>query len=191
MSDGRHHIESTLRAQSLQRADVLAATNHGDRNLLGHETLTFVAGCVFDAGAAEVEQVAADIYEARRSLVVVGDGERSRHVAKIATDCGCPTGVVAQVVASCEEMNATVMAALLAPRGCFIPREEIWHVPFLLSQEMLPIMLAVPPYSLWETPNDGGMPEHESGFGAGRLTEAFGFGSMREHHADGCDGNCS
>lgn len=105
--------------------------------------------------------------------------------------CGCPTGVIAQVVASCEEMNATVMAALLAPRGCFIPREEIWHVPFLLRQGMLPIMLAVPPYSLWETPNRGGLPEHESGFGVSRLYEAFGFGSFSECHAEGCDGFCS
>ncbi len=96
--------------------------------------------------------------------------------------------MIAQVVASCEEMNATVMSAVLAPRGCFIPRDEIWHVPFLLQQGMLPIMLAVPPYALWETPTGGGLPEHGSAFGADRLAEALGFADLIEYHGGGCRG---
>jgi hypothetical protein len=179
-----------LRAESLQRRDVLARTDGEDRDLLDDNVACFVAGCVFDAGAADLEWVADTISGGAGKLVMVGDGERSRHVAGIALDVGCPTGVIAQVVASCEEMNATVMAALLAPRGVFIPRDEIWHVPFLVRQGMLPIMLAVPPYSLWEPPAEGGLPEHGSAFGAGRLVEAFGFADVLDFHADGCDGTC-
>lgn len=187
-TDGRLHMESTLRAESLQRRDVLKETDGMDRPILPAAQLAFVAGCVFDAGAEKLLEVVEEIKKHGPALVAVGGGARAAHVAMIAQDCGVPTGGIAQVVASCEEMNATIMATLLADRGVPLARDHIWDAPFLLRSGMYPIVLAVPPYSLWEPPVNGGLPTHGSSFGVERLAEAFGVGQMTAYHADGCEG---
>lgn len=181
------HIESTLRAESLQRRDTLQSTDGGDRPILPDARLSFIAGCVFDAGAESLLNVLEDI-SSEPTIVAVGGGKRAEHVAMIAHDCGVPTGGIAQVVASCEEMNATIIAALLADRGVPLARDHIWDVPFLLRSGMFPIVLAVPPYSLWEPPTRGDLPQHGSTFGVKRLADAFGVGETILYHAEGCDG---
>jgi len=187
--DGRIHIDSSLKAESLQRRDVLKTTDGTDRSILPDARLVYIAGCVFDAGAKSLMRYVDWILDhPDPAIIAVGGGERAAHVAMIAKDCGVPTGGIAQVVASCEEMNATVLAALLADRGVPLARDHIWDVPFLLRCGMLPIILAVPPYSLWEPPVNGGLPEHGSLFGVERLAEAFGIGGVIPCHADGCGG---
>jgi hypothetical protein len=187
MPDGRQHIESALRGATLQRRDDPLGAGD-DRPLLPHETLVYVGGCVFDAGAEALLDVASTLLKLDSALVAVGGGERAKHCAMIAAGIGVPTGGIAQIIASCEEMNAEVLAALLQGRGVPLAREHIWDIGALLELGMLPIMLSVPPYSLWETPSGGGLPEHGSDFGVERLAAVFGIKIVTAYHAANCQG---
>jgi hypothetical protein len=179
--DGRMHMESALRAESLQRFDVLASTDGGDRPILPAASLVYLDGCLFDRGGAVLLGALRSFAWPTGAVVAVGGGEKAAHLARVARSVGVPVGGVAQMVASCEEMNANVVVALLADTGAaWLPRDHVWDIPFLISQGVIPVLLACPPYSYWETPSDDDLPEHGSRFGARRLREGLGIGGYEE-----------
>jgi hypothetical protein len=174
-------MESALRAETLQRAEVLARTDGWDRPLLPAATLVYLDGCLFDHGGDALLEALRSFAWPTGAVAAVGGGEKARHLAKVARSVGVPVGGIAQMVASCEEQNANVIVALLADTGsAFLPRDHVWDIPFLISQGVIPVLLACPPYSYWETPSADGLPEHGSRFGARRLREGLGIGGWDE-----------
>lgn len=179
--DGRLHMNSGLRAESLQRRDVLARTDGWDREILPKATLVYLDGCLFDNGAEPLLEALRTFEWPTGAVVAVGGGNKAIHLATVARSVGCPVGAISQMVASCEEMNGQIIVALLADTGsAWLARDHVWDIPFLISQGVIPVLLACPPYSYWETPSADELPEHTSRFGARRLREGLGIGGYEE-----------
>lgn len=181
MEDGRQHLDSSLAAESLQRRDVLERTDGDDRPILPKATLVYLDGCLFDHGADALLEALRRFEWPTGAVVAVGGGEKAVHLAKVARSVGCPVGAISQMVASCSEMNGQIVVALLADAGAaWLAREHVWDIPFLISQGVIPVLLALPPYSYWEPPSPDEMPEHGDRFGARRLREGLGMGDYVE-----------
>jgi molybdenum storage protein len=109
-------------------------------------------------------------------LVMTGGGTRSRHAYAIAIDLGMPTGVLAKLGASISEQNALMISLLLAPHGGIkIAHDDLVKLPAYLALGSIPVMHAMPPYSLWEEPPDlGRIPPHRTDSGAFLTAEVLG-----------------
>jgi molybdenum storage protein len=109
-------------------------------------------------------------------LVMTGGGTRSRHVYAIALDLGMPTGVLAKLGASISEQNALMISLLLAPHGGIkIGHDDLVKLPSYLALGTIPVMHAMPPYGLWETPPPSGrIPPHRTDVGAFLTAEVAG-----------------
>jgi molybdenum storage protein len=185
--DGRTHIRSQLMRESLQDRDVIGKTD-GDRDLKIFPDVSLVSlggQSIFDRGRSAllplVEELAA-IHASRqhRILIGVGGGTRVRHTVSIAVDLGLPTGGIAQLVGAMEELNAVLLNALLAQHGSIVmPRDHFWELPLYLDSGMIPIVISVPPYHLWEPPSEtGALPAHGSDFGLFQLAEVLAMGKL-------------
>lgn len=183
--DGRTHIESQLMQESLQNRDVTRSTDSDrDIKILPDVTMVSIGGqSIFDRGREAILPLVAEIAEARgkhKMLLAVGGGTRVRHTASVALDLGLPTGGVAQLVGAMEELNAILLNALLAKDGSIVmPRDHFWELPLYLDSGMLPIVISVPPYHLWEPPpEEGHLPAHGSDFGIFQQADVLGMKSV-------------
>lgn len=184
--DGRTHIQSSLMRESLQERDVIRKTDSDrDLQIMPDVTLVSIGGqSIFDRGAEAILGVAeelAPLHQAGHKLVLgVGGGTRVRHTASIALDLGLPVGGIAQLVGAMEELNAKMLNALMAKHGSMpMQREHFWDLPLYMNAGILPIVISVPPYHLWEPPPiDGHLPAHGSDFGLFQLAEVMAFKNL-------------
>src|SRR5688572_12110581 len=171
--DGRTHIASPLMRESLQdRAVVRGTDSDNDLKILPDVAMVSIGGqSIFDRGRDAilplVDEIAALQQQKVKMLLAVGGGTRVRHTASVALDLGLPTGGIAQLVGAMEELNAVILNALLAKYGSIVmPRDHFWELPLYLDGGMIPIVISVPPYHLWEPPpEEGHLPAHGSDFG--------------------------
>jgi molybdenum storage protein len=134
---------------------------------------------IIDRGAQVVLPLLDEIVAARADhqlLVMTGGGTRSRHAYAIALDLGMPTGVLAKLGASISEQNALMLAILLAPHGGIkIGHDDVVKLPAYMALGSIPVMHAMPPYSLWEEPSGRGrIPSHRTDSGAFLTAEVVG-----------------
>jgi molybdenum storage protein len=128
-----------------------------------------------------VAEELAELHQAGERIVLgVGGGTRVRHTASIALDLGLPVGGIAQLVGAMEELNAKMLNALLAKHGSMpMQRDHFWDLPLYMNAGILPIVISVPPYHLWEPPPaDGHLPAHGSDFGLFQLAEVMAFKNL-------------
>lgn len=180
--DGRTHIKSPLMRESLQDRAVVSQTDGDeDYRILPDVTLVSIGGqSIFDRGKDAIvplaEEIAALHDKDAKMLLAVGGGTRQRHTASVALDLGLPTGGVAQLMGAMEELNAVLLNALLAKHGSIVmPRDHFWELPLYLDSGMIPIVISVPPYHLWEPPpEEGHLPAHGSDFGVFQQADVLG-----------------
>ena len=134
---------------------------------------------IIDRGRTVVLPLLEEIVAARplhQLLIMTGGGTRSRHAYAIALDLGMPTGVLAKLGASISEQNALMISLLLAPHGGIkISHDDIVKLPSYLSLGSIPVMHAMPPYGMWETPPpQGRIPPHRTDVGAFLTAEVVG-----------------
>jgi molybdenum storage protein len=183
--DGRTHIKSKLMRESLQDRDVVRATDsERDFQIMPEVTLVSLGGqSIFDRGAAAILPLVDELAAAHKEhklILGVGGGTRVRHTASIALDLGLPVGGIAQLVGAMEELNAVLLNALLAKHGSMpMQRDHFWDLPLYMNAGVLPIVISVPPYHLWEPPPEhGNLPAHGSDFGLFQLSEVMAFKSI-------------
>jgi molybdenum storage protein len=178
---GRLHIETSLMAESLMDKQLLASTEteHIFRPLPELNVIKLGGQSIIDRGRQVVLPLLDEIVAARRQhelLIMTGGGTRSRHAYAIALDLGMPTGVLAKLGASISEQNALMISLLLAPHGGLkIGHDDVVKLPAYLALQAIPVMHAMPPYSLWELPAEKGrIPPHRTDVGAFLTAEVVG-----------------
>lgn len=180
-SSGRLHIDSPLMAESLMDKQLLAETETDQvfRPLSDLNVVKLGGQSIIDRGAKVVRPLVEEIARARTDhqlLITTGGGTRSRHAYAIALDLGMPTGVLARLGSSISEQNALMLSMLLAPYGGVkIGHDDAVKIPSYLMVGAIPVMPAMPPYSLWEEPPAvGRIPAHRTDVGAFLTAEVLG-----------------
>ena len=178
---GRLHIETSLMAESLMDKGLLEGTEVEQvfRPLPDLNVIKLGGQSIIDRGSKVVTPLLEEIVAARADhplLVMTGGGTRSRHAYAIALDLGMPTGVLAKLGASISEQNALMISLLLAPHGGVkIGHDDVVKLPAYLALGAIPVMHAMPPYSLWEEPAERGrIPPHRTDVGAYLTAEVVG-----------------
>ena len=178
---GRLHIETPLMAESLMDKTLLDSTETDAifRALPDLSVIKLGGQSIIDRGGQVVRPLLDEIVAARAEhplLVMTGGGSRSRHAYAIALDLGMPTGVLAKLGASISEQNALMLSILLAPHGGVkIGHDDVVKLPAYLALGAIPVMHAMPPYSLWEEPAARGrIPPHRTDSGAFLTAEVIG-----------------
>ena len=178
---GRLHIETSLMAESLMDKGLLEGTEVEQvfRPLPDLNVIKLGGQSIIDRGSKVVTPLLEEIVAARADhplLVMTGGGTRSRHAYAIALDLGMPTGVLAKLGASISEQNALMISLLLAPHGGVkIGHDDVVKLPAYLALGAIPVMHAMPPYSLWEEPAEQGrIPPHRTDAGAYLTAEVVG-----------------
>ncbi|HUT18516.1 MAG TPA: uridine kinase [Anaerolineae bacterium] len=178
---GRLHIDTPLMAESLMDQTLLerTETDRVFRVLPGLSVIKLGGQSIIDRGRAVVlpliEEIAA-LRERHPLLITTGGGTRSRHAYSIALDLDMPTGVLAKLGASVSEQNALMISLLLAPYGGIkIGHDDLVKLPAYLALGSIPVMHAMPPYSLWEEPPERGrIPPHRTDSGTFLTAEVLG-----------------
>lgn len=180
-ASGRLHIQSPLMAESLMDKGLLERTEAGAifRPLPDLNVIKLGGQSIIDRGAAALLPLLDEIVAARLRyplLVMTGGGTRSRHAYAIAIDLGMPTGVLAKLGQSISEQNALMVSLLLTPHGGVkIGHDDLVKMPSYLSQGLIPVTHAMPPYGLWEQPDvSGRIPPHRTDVGAFLAAEVLG-----------------
>ncbi|MGD2078844.1 MAG: uridine kinase [Chloroflexota bacterium] len=180
-SSGRLHIDSPLMAESLMDKQLLAETETDQvfRPLADLNVVKLGGQSIIDRGAKVVRPLVEEIARARAEfqlLITTGGGTRSRHAYAIALDLEMPTGVLARLGASIAEQNALMLSMLLAPYGGVkIGHDDAVKIPGYLMVGAIPVMPAMPPYSLWEEPPAvGRIPAHRTDVGTFLTAEVLG-----------------
>ncbi len=178
---GRLHIETPLMAESLMDKTLLQGTEAETvfRPLPDLNVVKLGGQSIIDRGRSVVLPLLDEIVAARAEhplLVMTGGGTRSRHAYAIALDLDMPTGVLAKLGASISEQNALMISLLLAPHGGVkIGHDDVVKLPTYLALGAIPVMHAMPPYSLWEEPAaQGRIPPHRTDTGAFLTAEVVG-----------------
>ncbi len=178
---GRLHIETPLMAESLMDKTLLQGTEAETvfRPLPDLNVVKLGGQSIIDRGRSVVLPLLDEIVAARAEhplLVMTGGGTRSRHAYAIALDLDMPTGVLAKLGASISEQNALMISLLLAPHGGVkIGHDDVVKLPAYLALGAIPVMHAMPPYSLWEEPAaQGRIPPHRTDTGAFLTAEVVG-----------------
>jgi molybdenum storage protein len=178
---GRLHIETALMAESLMDRTLLESTEAESvfRPLPDLNVIKLGGQSIIDRGREVVLPLVEEIVAARADhdlLVTTGGGTRSRHAYAIALDLGMPTGVLAKLGASISEQNALMLSLLLAPHGGVkIGHDDVVKLSAYLALGAIPVMHAMPPYSLWEQPaRRGRIPPHRTDAGAFLTAEVVG-----------------
>lgn len=179
---GRLHIDTPLMAESLMDKALLRDTETGTvfRPLPDLNVIKLGGQSIIDRGRI-VLPLLDEIVAARAEhplLVMTGGGTRSRHAYAIALDLDMPTGVLAKLGSSVSEQNALMISLLLAPHGGVkIGHDDVVKLPAYLAMDVIPVMHAMPPYSLWEEPAaEGRIPPHRTDSGALLTAEVVGAG---------------
>jgi molybdenum storage protein len=178
---GRLHIDTPLMAESLMDQTLLerTKTDRVFRALPGLSVIKLGGQSIIDRGRSVVlpliEEIAA-LRERHPLLITTGGGTRSRHAYSIALDLDMPTGVLAKLGASISEQNALMISLLLAPYGGIkIGHDDLVKLPVYLALGSIPVMHAMPPYSLWEEPPERGrIPPHRTDSGTFLTAEVLG-----------------
>ena len=180
---GRLHIDTSLMAESLMDKALLRETETGRvfRPLPDLNVIKLGGQSIIDRGRGVVLPLVDEIVAARAQyplLIMTGGGTRSRHAYAIALDLDMPTGVLAKLGSSISEQNALMLSLLLAPHGGVkIGHDDVVKLPAYLAMEVIPVMHAMPPYSLWEEPAvEGRIPPHRTDSGALLTAEVVGAG---------------
>jgi molybdenum storage protein len=178
---GRLHIETPLMAESLMDRAVLESTEAESvfQALPDLQVVKLGGQSIIDRGSGIVLPLLDEIVAARddhQLLIMTGGGTRSRHAYAIALDLGMPTGVLAKLGSSISEQNALMLSILLAPHGGIkIGHDDVVKLPAYLALGSIPVMHAMPPYSLWEEPAPRGrIPPHRTDSGAFLTAEVLG-----------------
>ncbi len=178
---GRLHIDTPLMAESLMDKTLLQSTETGTvfRPLPDLNVVKLGGQSIIDRGRSVVLPLLDEIVTARAEhplLIMTGGGTRSRHAYAIALDLDMPTGVLAKLGASISEQNALMLSILLAPHGGIkIGHDDVVKLPAYLAMGIIPVMHAMPPYSLWEEPAEQGrIPPHRTDAGAFLTAEVIG-----------------
>jgi len=178
---GRLHIETELMAESLMDKTLLRSTETETvfRPLPDLNVIKLGGQSIIDRGRSVVVPLLEEIVAVRAEhplLIMTGGGTRSRHAYAIALDLDMPTGVLAKLGASISEQNALMLSVLLAPHGGIkIGHDDVVKLPAYLAMGVIPVMHAMPPYSLWEEPADRGrIPPHRTDSGAFLTAEVVG-----------------
>ena len=178
---GRLHIETPLMAESLMDKALLESTEARQvfRPLPDLNVVKLGGQSIIDRGSKVVLPLLDEIVSARpehQLLIMTGGGTRSRHAYAIALDLGMPTGVLAKLGASISEQNALMISLLLAPQGGIkVGHDDVVKLPAYLALGVIPVMHAMPPYSLWEEPAERGrIPPHRTDAGAFLTAEVVG-----------------
>jgi len=178
---GRLHIETPLMAESLMDKTLLDSTETDAifRALPDLTVIKLGGQSIIDRGGQVVRPLLDEIVAARAEhplLVMTGGGSRSRHVYAIALDLGMPTGVLAKLGSSISEQNALMISILLAPHGGVkIGHDDVVKLSAYLALDAIPVMHAMPPYSLWEEPAARGrIPPHRTDCGVFLTAEFLG-----------------
>jgi molybdenum storage protein len=178
---GRLHIDSPLMAESLMDKLLLESTETEQvfRPLPQLNVVKLGGQSIIDRGAKVVLPLVEEIAQARgrhQLLVTTGGGTRSRHAYAIALDLGMPTGVLARLGSSISEQNALMLSLLLAPHGGVkIHHDDVVKIPSYMMVGAIPVMPAMPPYSLWEEPPAvGRIPAHRTDVGTFLTAEVLG-----------------
>ncbi|HSR29450.1 MAG TPA: uridine kinase [Anaerolineae bacterium] len=179
--NGRLHIETPLMAESLMDKRLIEATETETpfRPLPSLNVVKLGGQSIIDRGRNVVLPLLDEIVRTRAQyplLIMTGGGTRSRHAYAIALDLGMPTGVLAKLGASISEQNALMISLLLAPHGGVkIGHDDVVKLPAYLALGVIPVMHAMPPYSLWEEPPEQGrIPPHRTDSGALLTAEVVG-----------------
>ena len=182
-SSGRLHIETGLAAESLMDRALLDGTDKAPvlRALPDLNVVKLGGQSIIDRGSKVILPLLDEIVGARAEyplLVMTGGGTRSRHAYAIGLDLGMPTGVLARLGASTSEQNALMISMLLAPHGGVkIGHDDVVKLPAYLAMNLIPVMHAMPPYSLWEEPAEQGrIPPHRTDAGTFLTAEVLGAG---------------
>jgi molybdenum storage protein len=178
---GRLHIDTPLMAESLMDQTLLERTETG-RIFRALPTLSVIklgGQSIIDRGRAAVMPLVEEIVALRERhflLITTGGGTRSRHAYSIALDLDMPTGILAKLGASISEQNALMLSLLLAPNGGIkIGHDDLVKLSAYLSLGAIPVMHAMPPYSLWEEPPERGrIPPHRTDSGTFLTAEVLG-----------------
>jgi molybdenum storage protein len=180
---GRLHIDSPLMGESLMRKQLLASTeaDHVFRPLPDLNVIKIGGQSIIDRGSSVILPVLDEVVAMRPTypmLLMTGGGTRSRHAYAIALDLGMPTGILAKLGASISEQNALMLAMVLAPHGGIkIGHDDLIKLPSYLMLGTLPVMHAMPPYQLWESPPAvGRIPPHRTDSGTILTAEVLGAG---------------
>jgi molybdenum storage protein len=178
---GRLHIDTPLMAESLMDKTLLRSTDTEVvfRPLPDLNVVKLGGQSIIDRGRSVVLPLIDEIVAARTEhplLVMTGGGTRSRHAYAIALDLDMPTGVLAKLGASISEQNALMISLLLAPHGGIkISHDDMVKLPVYLLLGVIPVMHAMPPYSLWEEPAEQGrIPPHRTDSGTFLTAEVVG-----------------
>ncbi len=178
---GRLHIETPLMAESLMDKTLLDSTETDAvfRALPDLTVIKLGGQSIIDRGGQVVRPLLDEIVAARAEhplLVMTGGGSRSRHAYAIALDLGMPTGVLAKLGSSVSEQNALMLSILLTPHGGVkIGHDDVVKLSAYLALGAIPVMHAMPPYSLWEEPAARGrIPPHRTDSGAFLTAEVVG-----------------
>lgn len=180
---GRLHIQSPLMAESLMDKGLLERTEADSvfRPLPNLSIIKLGGQSIIDRGAAVLLPLLDEIVAARprhQLLIMTGGGTRSRHAYAIALDLGMPTGVLAKLGESISEQNALMVSLLLTPHGGVkIGHDDLVKMPSYLSQGLIPVTHAMPPYGFWEQPDRvGRIPPHRTDVGTFLTAEVLGAG---------------
>lgn len=178
---GRLHIETPFMAESLMDKELLESTEAERvfRPLANLTVLKLGGQSIIDRGSKALLPLLEEIVELRKEnalLIMTGGGTRSRHAYAIALDLGMPTGVLAKLGSSISEQNALMVSMLLAPHaGVKIGNDDLVKLPSYLALGAIPVMHAMPPYSLWEQPPDvGRIPPNRTDVGTFLTAEVLG-----------------
>src|SRR5690554_1952733 len=178
---GRLHIETPLMAESLMDRSLLEQTEVGHifRPMPDLTVIKLGGQSITDRGREVVLPLLDEIVAPRREyplLIMTGGGTRSRHAYAIAIDLGMPTGILAKLGSSISEQNALMIATLLAPYGGLkIGNDDLVKLSAYMSLGAIPVMHAMPPYSLWEKPPAvGRIPPNRTDVGTLLTAEVMG-----------------
>jgi molybdenum storage protein len=183
--DGRHHLQSFLKGESLLDREVMRATEAPIVAMLPFCHVIKVGGrSILDGGRESVYPLVEAIGTALgqyKLILGTGGGVRTRHAFSIGLDLGMPPGVLAQLALADALGNAHMLGALLAPHGVVaIPPEIFGHLlPLFMQAAPGVIFNGDPPFSLWEHPPElGKIPPHRSDAGSFLLAECFGCATL-------------
>lgn len=178
---GRLHIETPLMAESLMDRSLLESTETEQvfRPLPNLTVIKLGGQSIIDRGREVVLPLLDEIVALRREyplLIMTGGGTRSRHAYAIALDLGMSTGVLAKLGSSISEQNALMISMLLAPYGGLkIGNDDLVKLAAYMSLGAIPVMHAMPPYSLWEKPPAiGRIPPNRTDVGTLLTAEVMG-----------------
>ena len=179
------HIQGPLMAQSLVDKQVLHSTaTEKEWDILPYVNVIGIGGrSIMDRGRKAVLPLAEEIVRNRgKHMMILGvsGGTRTRHVYAIALDLGIPTGGLARIAGASEEQNQKMLLAILAKDGGVqLAQDHFWDLPDKLAGDMIPIMIAMPPYHYWEQPPyDGRLPMNGSDLGFYVFAETLGVRSL-------------